>query len=378
MPRDTSAPVAQRLVHVVESLDVGGLERMVLSLAAWQAARGAAVRIICLFHEGAWAGEARARGLDVVGIGKQRGLDLHALRRLRIALRPWRPDVLHTHNAVAHYYTAAASLGLDRARMVNTRHGMGEAGGGRRLDALYRLSMRRADVAVAVCQAACRRFVATGAFAPAKAAVVRNAADIARAPVRNAAARERLLMSLGRPSHAMVVGAVGRLSAIKNHALLLRAARLVRQRGQAIELVIVGDGPERASLQSMATALQIGDCVHLVGWRDDVASLLAGFDVLAMPSRSEGYSLAMVEAAAAALPLVATAVGGNPEIVQQGKTGLLVPDDDAPALADALARLASDVGLRERLGDAARQWALAHAGLDAMGHAYAALYEGRR
>jgi glycosyltransferase involved in cell wall biosynthesis len=237
--------------------------------------------------------------------------------------------------------------------------------------------MRRADVAVAVCQAACRRFVGTGAFAPAKAVVVLNAADVARAPARDAAARERLLLSLGRPSHAMVVGAVGRLNAIKNHALLLRAAQLVRQRGQALEVVIVGDGPERAALQSMASALQIGDCVHLVGWRDDVASLLAGFDVLAMPSRSEGYSLALVEAAAAALPLVATAVGGNPEIVQPGKTGLLVPDDDALALADALARLASDVGLRERLGDAARQWALAHADLDAMGHAYAALYEHR-
>jgi glycosyltransferase involved in cell wall biosynthesis len=366
-----------KIVHVLESLDIGGLERVVLSLAAWQQARGDEVCLICLFHEGPWAAEARALGIEVIAIGKRRGLDVRAMRSLRRALHTRSADVLHTHNAVAHYYTAGAGLGLGAVRLINTRHGMGEARGSARLELLYRLAMRRAHCGVAVCRAARQRFLDIGAFTQAKAVVVPNGVAITGAAARSLAARQQMLAGLGRPPSPLVIGAVGRLSAVKDHAMLLHAVQRLRHSGRDVELVVLGDGRERAALQALAQTLQIQPHVHLVGWRHDVSDWLQGFDVFAMPSVSEGYALALVEAAAAALPLVATAVGGNGEIVQQGVTGMLVPARDSDAFAAALAQLVDNAALRADMGQAARQWALAHGSIGTMGAAYQALYEER-
>ncbi len=364
------------IVHVVESLAVGGLERVVISLASWQRAFGDSSAIVCLFHEGALAAEARARGIEVIAVGKAPGLDLRALRMLRVALKSRSADVMHTHNAVAHYYAVAAAIGLGIKRVINTRHGMGPARGTRRLDSLYRATLLGTDAAVAVCRAGRDRFVAAGVMPSAKAVVVPNGVAVANIEVRSRDARTRLLARLGRPCESVVLGVVGRLSPVKDHATLLQAVGLLRHSGRTVELVIVGDGESRASLEALTQALQLDACVHFLGMRDDVAQLLSAFDVFVLSSISEGYSLALVEAAAAALPIVATRVGGNADIVADGSTGLLVPAQDADALAAALMRLVDDVGLRDRMGSAGRQWALRHGTVEAMGLAYLGLYTG--
>ncbi len=117
--------------------------------------------------------------------------------------------------------------------------------------------------------------------------------------------------------------------------------------------------------------------MFLLGQRGDVPDLLAGMDVFVLSSRTEGYSLALVEAAAAGLPIVATDVGGNAEIVAQDVTGLLVPAGDPQALARALEALSDDPGLRARMGEAARRWALEHGSIDSMYRHYLWLYQGR-
>jgi glycosyltransferase involved in cell wall biosynthesis len=373
------------IVHVVESLDVGGLERVVLSLVSWQIEQGHRSRIICLFHEGALAAEARAKGIEVVAVGKHMGFDLHALRLLRAELSRGRPDVVHTHNAVTHYYSALARVGLKLRRMVNTRHGMGSLHGSTRLDRLYRTALIGTHVAVSVCHAVQARFVATGVIPANKAAVVANGVPMEKIAARNQAAKEKLMAELGRPSGAVVLGSVGRLSPVKDHDNLLHALRLVRAEGRAVELVVVGDGETRSGLEALARSLGLRDCVHFLGMRQDVAALLSAFDMFVLSSISEGYSLALVEAAAAALPIVATRVGGNADIVhadmgevtegQDKSNGLLVPAKDSPALAAAIGRLVDDDALRERMGSAGRAWALKHGTVDAMGRAYDALYQ---
>ena len=363
------------IVHVVESLAVGGLERVVLSLASWQRQRGDTGRIVCLFHEGALAAEARAQGIDVLALDKTRGLDFRALRALRNALRSARADVLHTHNAVAHYYAVAATLGLGIPCVINTRHGMGAVRDSRRLDRLYRTALLGTDVAVSVCHAGQERFVQTGVIPSAKAAVVPNGVAMAGIEARTARAKSDLLAQFGRPANSLVLGTVGRLSPVKDHSNLLQAMQQLRAAGRAVELFVVGDGETRSSLEALARTLNIGECVRFLGMRHDVAQLLPAFDVFVLSSISEGYSLALVEAAAAALPIVATRVGGNADIVVDGATGLLVPAQDAAALAAAVARLDDDGALRERMGATGRQWALRHGTVDAMGRAYLALYE---
>jgi glycosyltransferase involved in cell wall biosynthesis len=380
------------IVHVVESLDVGGLERVVLSLVSWQIQQGHRSRIVCLFHEGALASEARANGIDVVAVGKHMGFDWHALRMLRSELLRGQPGVVHTHNAVTHYYAALARvglrLGLRSIRMVNTRHGMGSLHGTTRLDRLYRVALLGTHAAVSVCQAVQARFVASGVIPPSKARVVANGVPMEKIAARSVASKEKLMAQLGRPSSAIVLGTVGRLSPVKDHDNLLHALRLANDSakvtGRSIELVVVGDGDTRPGLEALAQTLGLRDCVHFLGMRQDVATLLSAFDIFVLSSISEGYSLALVEAAAAALPIVATQVGGNADIVHDNQgdphdgreqsNGLLVPAKDSAALAAAISRLVDDDALRERMGQAGRAWALKHGTVDAMGRAYQALY----
>jgi glycosyltransferase involved in cell wall biosynthesis len=370
------------IVHVVESLAVGGLERVVLTLVAWQCAQGHSCRIVCLFTEGALAEEARALGVEVVVIGKTKGLDVRAARQLRNVLRqPFdsgRTHVVHTHNPVAHYYAAAASVGLGLPCLINTRHGMGVGRQNIQLNLLYRLALLGTRHAVAVCNAGRDHFVKTGLIPAAKAAVVRNGVAVNAMTVRSPQAKQRLLSELRRPGVSVVIGTVGRLNPVKDQASLLRALARLRDvtNGieRSVELVLVGDGASRPALQALALELRISHCVHFLGMRHDVADLLAGFDVFALPSLSEGYSLALVEAAAAGLPIVATHVGGNADIVEEGATGLLVPVQDVAVLTQALAMLIDNPALRERMGHAGRQWALAQGTVAAMGQAYEALY----
>lgn len=366
-----------KIVHVVESLAVGGLERVVLSLAGWQRRRGDACRIVCLFAAGALAAETEALGIELVVIGKQPGLDLQALRRLRAAIASFDADVVHTHNAMAHYYTAFATLGLGVLRMVNTRHGMGPAQAGSRLDRLYRLALAGTHAAVSVCVAGRNRFVESGTMPQSKAAVVANGVAVADIAARNMVAKARLMAELQRPADSFVIGTVGRLNPVKDHATLLHAVSLLRLSGRTAQLVVVGDGETRAALEKLAEGLYLGQCVHFLGMRQDVAALLPAFDLFALTSISEGYSLALVEASAAALPIVATRVGGNADIVADGQTGVLIPAQDANALAAALSRLFDDASLRDQMGAQARRWALRHGTIDAMGQAYMALYNGQ-
>jgi glycosyltransferase involved in cell wall biosynthesis len=365
-----------RIVHVVETLEVGGLERVVVALSAEQARRGHAVTIACLFHEGPLAGDAREAGVDVLACGKRPGADAAALRRLRAALRTRAPQVLHTHNPAAHYYGVLASLGLRGVRRISTRHGMGTFRSSRRRERLYRLSMLATDAAVAVCRAARERFEALGAMPPRRSAVVVNGIDLSRFEARSAARRDALVRGLGLGGTEIVFGSVGRLNEAKDPTNLVDAfARVVAVR-PAAALVVVGDGELREAVEARVREHAVGDRVRLLGSRSDVPDLLAAFDAFVLASGTEGYSLALVEAAAAALPAVATDVGGNREIVSDGRTGLIVPPGDPAALSGAMLALADDRGLRESLGASARDWALAHGSLEAMADAYDRLYRG--
>ncbi len=359
---------------MVENLERGGLERMVIDLALAQQRAGHKVRVACLFQRGALADELASTGIAVTACGKRPGLDLAALARLRRWLRAQAGAVLHTHNAAAHYHAVLAATGLRFARIVNTRHGMGAPAG--RRERLYRWTMPRTDVVATVCEAARSDAVARG-LRPREAIVAAaNGIRVQAFAQSSEAARATLGSLLGFEPGTQLIGTVGRLNPVKDHATLLRAFAQVQASLPRAALVVVGDGALRGELQALAATLGIAPRVRFLGDRGDVQRLLVGFDVFVLASRSEGYSMALLEACAAGLPIVATDVGGNREIVADGRNGLLVPSTDAGALANALHALLADPPRAQAMGRAGVEWARREATLEAMAARYERLYAG--
>lgn len=360
-----------RILHVVESLERGGLERVVISLAVAQRAAGHEVELNCLFKEGLLAGELRAAGVPVRCAGKRSGVDLPALRRLRAHAAKMNAEMVHSHNAVSNYYAAAALLGTGRS-LVNTRHGMG-AGAAARKEQLYRLSLRRTSAVAAVCEAARRSFIADRLAPASKLHVVRNGIELSVFPRDHSRVAARGL--LGLDAAAFVVGTVGRLNPAKNHARLVDAFARLHGADPASRLVIVGGGALQAALAGQVAALGLESAVLLAGDRGDVPALLPAFDVFALSSDTEGYSVALLEAGASSLPCVVSEVGGNAEIVQDGLTGIVVRDPTPAAFAEAFARLATDAQLRQAMASAARRWVEEQGSVAAMARAYDNFYE---
>jgi glycosyltransferase involved in cell wall biosynthesis len=360
-----------RVLHLVESLERGGLERVVVNLALAQQAAGDEPAVCCLFVRGTLADELERAGVRVTSANKLRGFDWRAVRAVRREARSLCADVVHAHNAVANYYGALAVLCTD-TRLVNSRHGLGLPAG-TLTERLYRMSLLRTAAVAAVSAQACERFVASGIVPARLAHTVRNGIRVhdfvAATPATRAAARARLGLAAGD----YVVATVGRLNWAKDHALLIDSFARLRSGWPESRLVIVGEGPTRRDLQALIARHALGDAVLLTGDRGDVPELLPAFDVFALTSVTEGYSVALLEAAAAALPMIATDVGGNREIVADGVTGVVVARS-VDAVARALAELARSPERRAQMGSRAREWVEQHGSIGAMARAYRELY----
>ena len=162
---------------------------------------------------------------------------------------------------------------------------------------------------------------------------------------------------LGIPPEMTVVGTVGRLTPVKGQEVLIRAASELIRRGEKIFLVLLGDGELRRDLEELSLRLDIAEFVRFLGWQPDVARVMAAFDIFCLPSRNEGMGKVLVEAMAMGKPIIASSVGGIPDIVRSGENGILVPVGDAAAWAEAIIRLCRDSEKRRRMGDAGMQMA---------------------
>jgi glycosyltransferase involved in cell wall biosynthesis len=360
------------IVHVLSSFGVGGQERVALDLAIGQRARGHDVAVISLAPppDGTMADEFREHGIAVERVAKRPGLDSTLVPRLALALRRHRADVVHTHNPLPLIYGAPAAK-LVRAAAIHTKHGMNPGSQGQRL--LRRAAGRLVDAFVAVSEITAMQAREQHDAPLAKLHTIPNGIRLDRyrpdADARFAARRE-----LG-VDDAWVIGTVGRLDDNKNQAMLVRAAAPLL--GADLRLVIVGDGPSRAAVEAEVARLRDPSRVVLTGRRMDVPKLIHAFDVFVLSSATEGLPLVVPEAMAAGLPIVTTAVGGLPSVVDEGYTGVLVPVDER-ALAQALERLALDRAAARTMGKNARDVALSRYSADRMVDAYLALYAASR
>jgi glycosyltransferase involved in cell wall biosynthesis len=353
------------IVHVLSSFGVGGQERVALDLAIGQRARGHTVRAVSLAPapDGAMADEFREHGIETLRVAKRGGLDPTLVPRLALALRRIGAQIVHTHNPLPLIYGAPAAK-LIGAHAVHSKHGKNPGSRGQKL--LRRLAARFTDAFVAVSDTTLAQARELHDAPEAKLHEIANGIRLDRyAPDAEARAQIRAELGLG---DAWVVGTVGRIDANKNQAMLVRA--MLPMLSRDVRLVVVGDGPARADVEAAANGSAF---VTFTGRRMDVPRVIHAFDVFALSSISEGLPLVVPEAMAAALPIVSTAVGGIPSVVDEGVTGMLVPVDEN-RLAVALAALAGDRVRARAMGKAAREVALARYSADRMVEAYLALY----
>ena len=258
---------------------------------------------------------------------------------------------------------------LTGARLVHTEHSNLFAHQARLITAERALA-RLTDAVVADSEKVRRGLIAQGLPAHRIRTIV-NGIDTERLGRDGLSGRKRTELALYGTS---IIGTVGRLVPVKDQATLLAAFAAVREAFPGVTLVLVGDGPERSALECQAHALGIRPHVRFLGERTDVAELVHLFDVFVLSSVSEGMPLTVLEAMAAGRPVVATNVGGLPEVVEHGATGLLVPAGDPRAMAEAIAKLLREPGVRARMGEAGRQRARSLFDVQHMVQAYETAY----
>ncbi|MBI2568115.1 MAG: glycosyltransferase [Candidatus Schekmanbacteria bacterium] len=346
------------VVHVLSWLPVGGVERQLIEVLTRFDRDRYAPQICCIRERGELADEAEARGLPVFVVPQRARFHPITLPRLARHFSRARAAVMH-----AHMYRAGAtgSVAAWLARVpvrvctVHTVRGWDSPHQVRTERRLQRLK----DAFIAVSDAVRADFVERVGISESRVEVIRNGIDSkdlrARAELARstATAAATVRNRLGLPSDRAIIGAIGRLVPDKAHDVLLRAFALLAGRFPDVDVAIAGEGPLRPELTALARELGLERRIHLLGTVTEIPEFLGQLAFVAQPSRREGFSLGIIEALATGNPVVTTDVGGNREAVQHGYTGLLVPPDDAEALADALTRLLGDEALRRRMGAAA-------------------------
>jgi glycosyltransferase involved in cell wall biosynthesis len=358
------------IAHLLQWFDLGGGESVALQLATKQVAAGHRVLAVALTREqGPLADAFRDRGVAIHAVSRRReGYDPTLYASLFSLLARLRPDVVHSHHPQSLVYAAPPAKLLRRA-VVHTKHGVD-------IDTPRRLWLIRGttlfvDALVAVSEETATIARDKREIASHRLRVIENGIDLDRF-VADEKARRATRAELGIPDDAWVVGTVGRLEPVKNHALLLRAMAPLCRSGA--HLILVGDGGERDRLSELSRELPGGPGMHLLGMRRDIPRLLQAMDAFAISSDSEGLPLALLEAMAASLPVVCTAVGGIVSVLEDGVTGLLVPAGDEKALANQLQRLRDDGALATALGEAASELARQRYSLDRTVDRYEQLY----
>jgi sugar transferase (PEP-CTERM/EpsH1 system associated) len=365
----------RRLMHVVISLEVGGLERFVADLVRATDRGRFEVEVCCLDEPGALAAELRDAGVRVTSLGLSRAGGAEVLRALTRRMRRAGTDVVHTHNVLAHKFGALAARCAGVPVVVHTKHGRNfvRRPFERPKSQLYsHLLSWITDKVVTVSDDARRVARRYELVPPRKLVTIANGVDVRRFELE--VDRPALRRELGLPDDARVVGNVARFVPEKDHGTLLRAfARVVPEIPRA-HLLLAGDGPLLEPARRLSRELGIERRVRFAGRRADVPRLLQLLDAFVLSSITEGIPISLLEAMAAEVPVVATAVGGNPEVVSDGATGLLCPPRDPAALAGRVVDLLRDGARARRLAAAAKADVVASYSLERTAATYEALY----
>ena len=364
----------RRVLHVIQNLNYGGMERMLGDLVRGFDPQAVESHVLVLQYLGRFA-----EGLETFAtLHKAPAMPRWSLLRptaLAQTIRAIAPDVVHSHSGV--WYKASLAARMARVeRFIHTEHGRASPDPwiARRMDGM---ASSRTDVAVAVSKSVADMLERTIVKGRCRVEIVLNGIDTDRFRPRKDTGDLR--RELGVDAHTPVIGSVGRLELIKGYDVMIDAfASLLESSrvGSPPILVIAGDGAQRTELERRLRSYGLNGRVHLLGWRDDVESLLAAFDCFTMSSRSEGTSISLLEAMSSGNCPIVTDVGGNRAVLGPALAHRLVPSERPAALAGAWAQALADQRAREADADAARERVLTAYSAASMVAAYERLYAG--
>jgi glycosyltransferase involved in cell wall biosynthesis len=362
-----------RILFLSTSMGMGGADKLLLTAAETMRSHGQEVRIVSMTTLGPMGLEAISLGIPTESLEMRRGVpDPRGFIRLVRLVRSWRPDVVHSHMVHANLMARMLRLVVRVPVLISTIHNIYE--GGRARMAAYRLSNRLVDHMTIVSDAAADRFVSDRIVPRRLLTVVPNGVDTERFRNVPAESRAALRSSLGLTDEFVWL-AVGRFEIAKDYPNMLEAFAQVRERQPRSVLLLVGRGSLQSETESFARARGLGDTVRFLGVRHDIPEVMSSADGYVMSSAWEGMPMVLLEAAAAALPIVASKVGGNHEVVRDGESGYLTPPRDPTALAQAMQRLMRlSPPERRTMGERGREHVRTHYGLHRVAEQWEGLY----
>jgi glycosyltransferase involved in cell wall biosynthesis len=331
------------VVHVVQNLDTGGLEKLLVEMLRHTAPAAVQSRVLCIGQAGQLAADVLDLGVPLIALRQPPGRNLRLPLQLAHWFRRFNADVIHTHGPYAHLYGALGGW-LSGRPVINTRHGYLWPWT-RRRHLQNRVAGLLSSKIVAVSRNLAGHLHDVEKVGEKKLRLIYNGID---------AAKFDTAIQPRRP-HAPRAAMVSRLSPEKDFATLFRAVAIVGRQIPAFQMWIIGDGPLREDLRSLSEQLGVRDAVQFLGNRNDVAELLAEVNLFVLSSKTEGLSIALLEAMAGGLPVVATAVGGNPEVVVEGVTGFVVPPASPEPMAERMLWLLTHPDPAASMGEAGRK-----------------------
>lgn len=360
-----------RVVHVVLSLWPGGTEQLVVELCRRSADQFQPV-VCCLDDHGSWGTDLARRGTEVIALQRRPGFRPSLGYQIaRVAAR-YNAQILHCHHYSPFVYGRLAKLVKPGLQVIFTEHGRFNDGPPLARRKAVNPWLARIPGPIYAVSAALREHMLAEGYPADRVSVIHNGIDLGSAP--GDVERRRARATLGASDDTFLVGTAARLDPVKDLPSLIAAFASLRHAQPHARLVIAGEGPERARLEQQIAELGLGADISLLGHRDDVRTLMPGFDLYVNSSISEGISVTILEAMAACVPVIATHVGGNPEIVADGGNGLLVPARSPLQLAAAMRRLADAPAMRQSFAREGRQTVERNFRIDQMVDRYAQVY----
>ena len=353
-----------KIIQILPSLELGGMERLAVDLARQQIAEGHEPSIYCTSHPGQFAPEAETANVPVHSFGKATGFSPRLIRDLVLRLRVDRPDVLHAHNALVLHYAIAAAFLARVPIVVNTRHG-GNSNWDPHCERIWRQAVRWTDAIVFISEAVREFYVARDRLSTRHTSVIYNGIDLDKFTSRPAHP------STARP--AFRIGTVGRLVPAKDHVTLIRAFAIVSAAMPLAELHILGNGPCRIALSQITASLGLTNRVFLHGACLDVPGFLSTLDLFVLSSISEGLPISLMEAMASGLPIVSTRLPGLTELAPESVVAGYCTPGQPESLAREILRGASRCDLSTQ-GRVAARWAQRF-GIRETWHQYESLFE---